>query len=283
MLRLHSAYVMLTPALLVVGILFGGGLALAIGQSVGLISLVADPQFTVAAYGQVLREPDFWRSLGVSLYLALLGTGLSVGLSVGLAIAMRGMAAWVSFALQLTLPIPHLVGVVGMLLLLSPSGWLARMALAGGWIGTDQDFPLLVNDPGYRGVLIHFLWKEIPFATLILLSVLHSIRPGYEMQARLLGATAWQSFWHVTLPLLRPGILSASVIIFGFILGSFEVPFLLGATHPPTLSVQIYRWFTDVDLQRRSEAMALAVILAIVSSGLVAVYLWLGDRWGSKS
>ncbi|NJK61438.1 MAG: ABC transporter permease subunit [Synechococcaceae cyanobacterium SM2_3_1] len=140
----------------------------------------------------------------------------------------------------------------------------------------------MINDPWGLGVLCHFLWKEIPFMALILLAVLRGLGREYEIQARVLGASPWQTFWHVTLPLIKPGILSASVIVFGFTLGNFEVPFLLGPTYPRTLPVQIYRLFTDMDLARRSEAIALGLILALISSSLIFLFLWWGHRQGRQ-
>ncbi len=273
-----QAYLLLAPALIVVGVIFGGGLLLALFQSLGLVGLVGSGQFTLQAYRSVLSDPDFFRSLGVSLYIAMTATGLGVIGSIGLALLLRGAGRWASFACQLTLPIPHLVGVAGILMLLSPSGLMARLLYGLGWIESDQEFPLLVNDPWNLGVLIHFLWKEIPFVTLILLAVLRGIGPRYEMQARVLGANAWQCFWHITLPLLKPGILSASVIVFGFTFGSFEVPFLLGPTYPRTMPVQIYRLFTDIDLTSRGEAMALGIILALISGGIILILLGWGQH-----
>lgn len=271
------AYLLVLPAVSVVGLLFGGGLVLAVLQSVGLLGLTSTGQVSFAAYQQALSSSQFWRSLGLSLSLALAATSVSTLLSVGLAMLLQRAGRWATFAVQLTLPIPHLVGIAGILLLLSPSGLLSRLLYALGWIATDQDFPLLVNDPANIGVFAHFLWKEVPFMTLILLAVLRGIRPEYGMQARALGASPWQCFWHITLPLLRPGIVSASLIVFGFIFGSFEVPFLLGSTAPKALPVLVYQAFTDVDLAQRPVAIALGLMLSGVSLGLIALYLWLGS------
>lgn len=271
------AYLLVLPAVSLIGILFGGGLVLAILQSVGLLGLTSEGTLSLAAYQQALSSDEFWRSLGLSLYIAFTATTLSTFLSIGLAMLLQGAGRWASFACQLTLPIPHLVGIAGILLLLSPSGLLSRLLFGLGWINSDQDFPLLVNDGANFGVMIHFLWKEIPFMTLILLAVLRSIRPEYAIQARALGASPWQSFCHVTLPLMRPGVISASLIVFGFVFGSFEVPFLLGSTYPKTLPVLIYEAFTDVDLQQRSAAIALGLILSFISISLIALYLWLGS------
>ncbi len=271
------AYLLVLPALSLVAVLFGGGLVLAFLQSVGLLGLTGDGGFSLAAYGAALGNGQFWRSLGLSLYIAFTATALSTVLRIALAMLLREAGRWASFACQLTLPIPHLVGIAGILLLLSPSGLVSRLLYALGWISSDQDFPLLVNDSANIGVMTHFLWKEIPFMTLILLAVLRGIRPELGMQARALGATPWQCFWHVTLPLLRPGIVSASLIVFGFVFGNFEVPFLLGSTYPKTLPILVYQAFTNVDLNQRPVAIALGLLLSLISIVLIALYLWLGS------
>ncbi len=271
-----QAYLLVLPAISIIGLLFGGGLVLAFLQSIGLMGLTSDG-LSLTAYQQAFDSSAFWQSLGLSLYIAITATVLSSLLSIGLAMLLQKAGRWASFACQLTLPIPHLVGIAGILLLLSPSGLLSRLLFSLGWIQSDQGFPLLVNDAANVGVLAHFLWKEIPFMTLILLAVLRGIRPEYGMQARALGASPWQCFWHVTLPLLKPGVVSASLLVFGFVFGSFEVPFLLGSTVPKTLPVLVYQAFTDVNLTQRPVAIALGLILSVVSIGLIALYLWVSD------
>ncbi|HEY9736115.1 MAG TPA: ABC transporter permease subunit [Trichocoleus sp.] len=271
------AYLLVLPAFSIIAVLFGGGLILAFLQSVGLLGILTDGTFSLEAYQIALSSRAFWQSLGLSLYIAFTATALSTLLSIGLALLLQGAGRWASFACQLTLPIPHLVGIAGILLLLSPSGLLSRVLVSLGWISSDQDFPLLVNDAANIGVMLHFLWKEIPFMTLILLAVLRGIRPEYGMQARALGASPWQCFWHVTLPLLRSGIVSASLIVFGFIFGAFEVPFLLGSTSPKTLPILVYQAFTNIDLAQRSVAIALGLVLSGISVSLIALYLWLGS------
>lgn len=272
------AHLLLLPALSLVALLFGGGLILAFLQSVGLLGLVGEGTFSLAAYSTALTGAEFWRSLILSLYIAIVATGLSTLCSIGLALLLRSASRWASFACQLTLPVPHLVGIAGMLLLISPSGLISRLLYALGWIESDQGFPLLVNDGANLGVIILFLWKEVPFMTLILLAVLRGIRPEYSQQARALGASRWQCFWNVTLPLMKPGILSASLIVFGYVFGAFEVPFLLGSTYPLTLPVLVYQAFTNVDLNQRTSAIALGLLLSLISIGLCGLYLQLGAK-----
>ncbi|MEN9231096.1 MAG: ABC transporter permease subunit [Thermostichus sp. DG02_5_bins_236] len=278
---LLNRYGPLLPALALVGLLYGGGLLLAVAQSVGLYGL-GHAGFTLQGYGELLRDREVIGSLGLSLGVAGLATGLSVLFGLGLALGLRGLGGWAIWIGQLTLPIPHLVGVAGMLLLLAPSGWLARLAFQLGWIASDQDFPLWVNDRGYVGVLIYWLWKEIPFAALVILTLLRSMGRDLEQQARLLGASGWQCFWAVTLPLLRPGLLATSILIFGFVFSSFEIPFLLGPTYPRTLPVLIYQRFTHINLDQRQQAIALGVILLGVAVAVVSLAAGVLEEAGSR-
>ncbi|MEN9202833.1 MAG: ABC transporter permease subunit [Thermostichus sp. DG_1_6_bins_120] len=275
-------YGLLLPALALVGLLYGGGLLLATAQSVGLYGL-GHSGFTLQGYGELLRDPEVIGSLVLSLGVAGLATGLAVLLGLGLALGLRGLGGWAIWIWQLTLPIPHLVGVAGMLLLLAPSGWLARLAFQLGWIASDQDFPLWVNDRGYAGVLIYWLWKEIPFAALVTLTLLRSMGRELEQQARLLGASFWQSLWAVTLPLLRPGLLASGVLIFGFVFSSFEIPLLLGPTYPRTLPVLVYQRFTHINLEQRQQAIALGLILLAVAAAVVGLAAGVLGEVGSRS
>ena len=99
-----------------------------------------------------------------------------------------------------------------------------------------------------------------------------------EDAARALGAGAWQRLRHVLLPVLAPALGSASVLVFAFTLGSYEVPYLLGRPYPATLPVVAYQQFRDPDLAARPLAMAIAVLTAALVGVCVLAYLALADR-----
>ena len=90
--------------------------------------------------------------------------------------------------------------------------------------------------------------------------------------ARSLGANAWQRFRYVILPLIIPGVLSASMLVLAFTFGAFEIPYLLGQRFPSALPVLSFRAYTDVDLNARPEAMAMSMIIAGLITILVYVY-----------
>lgn len=272
---------MLAPALAVIGVLFMGGLALALTQSFGYLPLIGRSEWSLQAYHHIFSQETFYRSLGLTLWISLVSTVLSTILALSSVLALRqwaGRRRWLNFLFQLNIPIPHLVGAIGILFLFSQSGWLARLAYHLGLIGEPADFPALVYDPYSIGIILEYVWKETFFIGLILLAVLQAIGEDYENVARTLGANRWQRFWYVLLPLLRPGILSTSVLVFAFSFGAFEVPLLLGRRYPSALPVLAYRYYTDADLNVRAEAMALSVVIAIVITVLVVIYLKLARR-----
>jgi len=276
---------MLAPALLVVVVLFGGGLAYGLLQSLGWQPLIGRRELTLQAYVNLLAgEPyaeQFWTGLWLGLWISLASTVLSAALAVGAALLIRGTRSGkrlAVFLFQLNLPIPHIVAAVGILFLLSQSGLLSRLGAQMGLLDSPSDFPILVKDRFGAGIILSYVWKEVPFIGVIVLAVLQSLSRDYEDIARNLGANWWQRFTHVILPLITPALLSTSIIVFAFTFGAYEVPGILGVRYPRTLPVLSLRFFTDADLSARSEAGALSMIVAAIVMVLVAGYMWLTNR-----
>jgi putative spermidine/putrescine transport system permease protein len=165
-----------------------------------------------------------------------------------------------------------LINVIGQ------SGLAARMAYSTGLIQLPADFPVLVNDRYGAGIVIAYALKETPFIALVTLAMLRRTAGDYELAAATLGASPWQRFRYVTLPLVAPSALSASLLVFAFIFGAFEVPYILGRPYPAMLGVVAQRRFLSMDLADRPDAIALAVLVTIVSALLVFAYLRLARK-----
>ena len=266
---------MLGPALAVIGLLFFGGLGLVVARSLGLFGHGAGG-FTLQAYRDILADPVFVRALGLSLYIALVSTLISVVLALGAALLLRRAFAGrgaAMFIFQINLAVPHLVGAIGIFYLLSQSGSFARLAYAMGAITAPAQFPALVYDPYAIGIIAQYVWKEVPFIGLIILGALQSIGQDYEAAARSHGAGPIRAFVWVTLPQIAPSVIGAAIIVFTYAFGAYEVPLLLGQSHPPALPVLAYRAYSDVDLAARPQAAAMAVVIAVISGLLVLAYL----------
>lgn len=181
---------------------------------------------------------------------------------------------------QLPITIPHLVAAVGIALVVSQTGLGARLAAALGLIGEPREFPALLYDRYSIGIILTYVWKEMPFIALVVLASLRGVAGELEEVARTLGASAWQRFWYVVFPVISPGIVAASLIVFAFTFGAFEVPFLLGKSYPTILPVMAYNEYRDLDLAARPIAMAINILIAIVTATIAAAYLRLAKDLG---
>ena len=266
---------MLAPALLVLGGLFLAGLGLTLLRSFRYMPALGLTKPDLAAYAAILTAPGFLKSLALSLWIATASTLIAAVLALAAALLLRQTfpgRALIGFLVQLNLTIPHIVGAIGILYLFSQSGSFARLAHAAGLIAGPADFPALTQDRYAIGIILLYVWKELPFITLILLANLQTLGEDHEATARTLGATRWQAFRHVLLPLLMPGLLAASALVFAFAFGAYEVPLVLGSHAPKALPVLAWQAANDTDLAARPEAMAMAVIITGIGLALLALF-----------
>ncbi|MDE0600536.1 MAG: ABC transporter permease subunit [bacterium] len=271
-----SISILLAPALAVIVLLFLGGLASGFLRSLNYFPLIGLNDFNFEAYFTIFTDNGFLQSLVLTFHIAFTSTLIASILAVASALllrpAFRGKRI-VHFFFSLNLTIPHLVGAIGVLYLFQNSGLVSRIMTGLDIIQRPADFPAMVFDPWAIGIIIQYVWKEIPFIGVIVLAILLSVGEDYESVARSLGANRWQAFRQVTLPLIMPGVVSASVIVFAFTFGAFEIPYLLGRTFPAALPVLAYQSYTDVDLAARPQAMAMAMVIAFISTLLIMAYM----------
>jgi len=266
------------PAIAFLAILFFGAFILTVIQSLGYAPQYGITLFPTLKYYEALFLDDgFWQALGLSFYYALTPTIIGAGLSLLFSLLLaktfkaRGLAL---FLYKIPMVVPYLVGVSLVILLFANGGLFARLFFLLGWIGSPGDFPRLLQSPAGWGVMSVYLWKQVPFMTLMLYSNLLVVgREGAE-NARLLGASNLQIFWHVTLPRLMPALVSSTVIVFAFNFGAFEVPFILGAGYPTTLPVEAWRLFDSSDFSQRPQAMAIVTVISVISGACLLAYLW---------
>lgn len=267
---------LLAPALSIIVILFFGGILLGVMRSFNYMPIIGLTSPNFDAYISIFTSKEFYLSFLLTFHIAFTSTVISSILAIGAALLLRRSfigRGLINFLFQLNLTVPHLVGAIGILYLFSQSGSFARLAAEWGMIAKPSEFPALVFDPYAIGIILQYIWKEIPFIGVIVLANMQSLGEDYESVARSLGASKWQSFIYVLLPLIFPGVLSASVIVFAFTFGAYEIPAILGANYPAALPVLAYRKYTDVDLAARPEAMAMAIIIALLSAVMIYFYV----------
>ena len=269
-------WLLLSPALAVIVVLFLGGVLFGAIQSLNYLPFIGQYDLNLDAYVSMLSDPSFGPSLALSLWIAFAATIISAVLAIAVGPVPASDLGWRRFGtylFQFNLAVPHIVGAVGILVLLSQSGLLSRITHFVGLTPDPAPFPI-VNDPyGIGRSSLNTSGRRPSFIGVVVLATLSGSTRDFEDLARTLGAGWWQRFRHVILPFIVPGVLATSIIVFAFSFGSYEVPYLLGQPYPAVLPVMAYLKYTDVDLGARSEAQAINIFLATVVIVLVLIYM----------
>jgi multiple sugar transport system permease protein len=137
-----------------------------------------------------------------------------------------------------------------------------------GAIGLPDDTVWLGEEPHALIVMILAdVWKTAPFMALLLLAGLQVISSEVYEAAKVDGATAWQRFTKITLPLLRPAILVALIFRTLDALRIFDLPFVLtkGAQDTNTLSLISYQTFQENRILGEGAAMAIITFLIVMA------------------
>lgn len=262
--------------MLVVVLLFGGGLFFAAAESFGYFSATADTGLTFDNFFRVFADREVIAALFLTLFVTFVTTLISAICGTLTALWLRKKmrkSTFLNTLLQFPLAVPHLAISLILLNVLAPSGIFARVFYFFGLIRSPADFPVFVADEYGFGIIISYVLKETPFIALLILTVLVRIGDDLEQAARNLGANAVQRFRFVTLPLIAPSMVFSSLIVWVFVFGAFEVPFILGRSYPAMLAVAVQRKFNGTDLTERPEALALAILMTIVTTVFVGIYL----------
>ena len=277
---------LLAPALTVVGALFLGGFGVGVAQSFGYLPFLDGWTWNLDAYRAMWHDPAVRASFALTARISLLSTLLATVLGVAAALlihSLRRGRRLVSAVFASTLPVPHLVGALAMLLVLSGTGAVSRLTHAVGLTSSPADFPALTADAFGWAIIAEYVWKETPFVGVVALAALSGGVDQLQGVARVLGAGRWQRFRHVVLPLIVPSVAATSILVLAFTFGSYEVPYLLGRPFPAALPVVALQYQQDVDLGARPVAMAVAVLIAVLVSALVVAYMVTVDRLVRRS
>ena len=269
---------MLLPAAGLMLVVFGGGLFFAAAESLGFFSSFGKGDLTTENYVRLWRDAEVRAAISYTLFVTFVSTLLAAAGGTILAVRLKNSlrnSATLKVILQIPLAVPHLAVALVLLGMLAPSGIFARFFYHFGLIGEPSGFPVLIADNYGIGIIAAYFLKETPFIALLILTVLARAGDEYESVAQNLGASRRQRFRFVTLPLITPPLIFSSLIVWVFIFGAFEVPLILGRIYPAMLAVVARREFAATDLQERPEAMALAVLMTL----LTTLFVWLYLRW----
>lgn len=225
-------------------------------------------------YLELATKPYLWRAVLVSLEITLTVTAVSVVLAYPLAwtIAFRVPPRWQRLVLLLAiLPFwtSYVVRSYAWLLVLAREGIVNQALMSLGL--TSEPVTLANTRLATVTGFVHFF---VMLLTLTIFANLIQLSPNYRRAAMDLGASAFQTFRHVILPLTLPGIMTGAFLTFVLCIGDYVTPQILGGNNELTVPQVIM-----VQLGRRADfplASALAIVLmALVTLAYLSVSRWL--------
>ena len=283
-----TPYLLLVPQLLL-GTVFITGIVIGITQSLGVIPIFKLYTPTLMYYKEILgREASIegivysFKIAGISAILSIL-----IGIFMCYILINTGRNGLIKTIVKLPIIVPHTIVALMIINVMSQNGLLARLLFHLNIISDQSDFPLFINDAGGVGVILAYIWKEVPFVIYFVITLMAAISNNLGEAAINLGASRLTAFIKVSLPLCIGNILSAFLIIFVYALGAYELPQILGATLPKALPILSYIEFQKPDLRLRPYAMAYNGVLTVISVFAAIVYFRLmkksSERYGGAN
>lgn len=225
-----------------------------------------------ANYARLLHSTDFWNSIRVSLLLYVLSLAMELVCGTALALLlfrMQRMPAILRSILISPFMVPPVVVGMMFLIILDPTIGVANWVL--GWFGIAPSAWLASPMGVIPTIALIDTWQWTPFVALIVLGGLQSLPPSVYEAARIDGAPAHRVFWRITLPLLRPTLVTALILRSVDLLRFFDIIYVTTQGGPLNASntLNIFTFHIGFELFQFGYASALAVTLTALVFGVV--------------
>jgi len=280
-------FVMLTPPLLWLGIIYLGSLFALLIQSffsIDEFSGLVVREFTLKTYGELLRPSNLdiiIRTVSMAGMVTIASAIIAFPIAYFAARYAKGRWKAV-FYLGVMLPLwsSYLVKVYAWKLILAKEGILTWIFdklhltfLIDGWLA----LPVVGGNSlsvSLTGTFLVFVYVWLPFMILPVQAALERV-PGNLLEASAdLGASPRQTFTHVLLPLALPGIIAGSIFTFSLTLGDYIIPQIIGTSHR-FIGMAVYAH------QGTAGNIPLAAAFTVVPVVIMGIYLWLAKRAGA--
>lgn len=265
--------ILLTPSVLLLVLVIAYPMAQGLYFSFTNGSLMKAGHFVgIDNYIKLLSSPAFYHSLQFSLIFAFFNILGCYVLGLGLALLMqKDMPGRALFRVLLLLPwiVPSLVSIVAWRWMVADDKALFNqiMTLFGGspiYFLSDSNWAITL-------VIVIKIWRSFPFMMLSLLAALQSIDRSLYEAAAIDGATAWQSFWNVTLPQIKNISIVLCLLMTIWSVNDFDTPWLLTQGGPANatenLIVLAYRYTfarNDVGMGSATSFITLFILMVLV-------------------
>ncbi|MEA5455429.1 ABC transporter permease [Sinomonas sp. JGH33] len=234
--------------------------------------------FTLDSYIQPLTDPYYWKVTLDTFQMGVIVGAVCVALSYPITLFLARSTSKYKSALLAIAIAPLLTSAV-----VRTYGWMVILG-SNGLVNSSLEALGLINSPlkltnNMLGVQIGLVEIFMPYAILAMISGFGRLNPQLEEAAGSLGASKFQIFAKITLPLTLPGVLTGFLMVFVLSISTFITPTLLGGGSVQVLATEIYDQTTG--LLNWPFAAALSVILLVLFGAVVAVYQRLTKKIGA--
>jgi ABC-type sugar transport system permease subunit len=269
----------IAPTLIILAVFRFLPMAQAFYLSLTQYDLVHPPKFVgLSNFVDLLQDPLFLKSARVSLTYVLFSVAPVIPLSLGLAVLFN-RAMWLKNVLRSAIFMPVVMPAVVMAVV-----W-TFMYQQDGVVNTILDALGIEPIPWLRSsatslwaVILIGIWRATPYYMVIFLAGLQAIPADYYDAAEIDGAGKWDSFWHITLPLLRPTLLLVIVMNVIVAMKVFAVPLIMTGGGPAdstrVLPLFIYQTAFEFFDMGRAAAMSVFLFIAVMVFSFVQVRLF---------
>lgn len=231
--------------------------------------------FTFANYIAIFTNLNFNKALFNTLFITLVGLALQLVIALVIALILKQQFKGRGFfrtMMLIPMGVPTLVSGVTLLFVFGQTGYFNELLLRLGIIerqifwfsgGIDTLFVIIFAD----------MWKVLPLTILLLLAGLEAISDDIYEASALDGATTWQTFWQVTLPLLKPSITMAIILRAIDSFRIFELPLVMAGRNAPVLSTFAFEEFRRNNLHVSSAAATILLVIIVIFIALYIVFV----------
>lgn len=278
---------LLAPPLLWLGIIYIGSLLALLVQSffsIDEFSGMIQYEFTLKTYGELFRPANY----DIIIRTTLMAASVTIASAI-IAFPMAYFAARYArgrvkalFYLGAMLPLwsSYLVKVYAWKLILAKEGiinWMLEGVGLTFLLDAVLSIPVIGGNSlsvSYIGTFLVFLYVWLPFMILPVQAALERVPNNLLDASGDLGASSFQTFRHVILPLALPGIIAGSIFTFSLTLGDYIIPQIIGSSRR-FIGQAVYAH------QGTAGNIPLAAAFAVVPIIIMAFYLWMAKRKGA--
>ena len=222
-----------------------------------------------ANYGAVLSSPFWWHALWVTVLITVVAVAVTLVLGMVLAIVMH-RTLFGRGTVRTAALIPY-----GIVTVAASYGWFYAWTPGQGYLSAlfNSAAPLTSTYKAIAVIILAEIWKTTPFMGLLLLAGLSLVPEDLQKAAKVDGASAWQRFWRITVPLMKPAILVALLFRTLDSFRIFDNIFVLTQGNNGTESVSILAWDNLFKALNLGIGAAISILIFLAVVIIAAVFI----------